>query len=89
MLKVEKDRSGNIYKVLYIIDPFGFCYGYSTVGAKAKDDSKSGLPNGDNHGTRSDLPVGFNPTYDMWSTSGRVSTATPTDADRSAWVKNW
>ncbi len=54
----------------YIKDPFGNCYGYSTVKALAP--------------TGSD---GYNPTFDLWSTSG---TSTPNNPpDQSEWIKNW
>ncbi len=56
--------------VLYIKDPFGNSYGYSTVKASA--------PTG---------PDGYNPTFDLWSTAGVISTANP--PDQSQWIKNW
>ena len=56
--------------VLYIKDPFGNSYGYSTVKASA--------PTGTD---------GYNPTFDLWSTAGVISAATP--PDQSQWIKNW
>jgi len=31
--------------------------------------------------------TGFNPTFDLWSTSGIISAANP--ADQTQWIKNW
>ena len=57
-------------KVLFIRDPFGNSYGYSTVKASAP--------------TGSD---GYNPTFDLWSTSGNIDTSNP--PNQSQWIKNW
>ncbi len=76
--------------VLYLQDPFGFSYGYSTTGATDEDcydqqlKTTATAPRPDLHG--------FNTTFDMWSTAGR--TASPTGAADpntvwSRWVKNW
>ena len=32
-------------------------------------------------------PKGYNPTFDLWSTAGVMSTANP--PDQSQWIKNW
>ncbi len=56
--------------VLYIQDPFGYSYGYSTIQASTQDSTK-----------------GYNPTFDLWSTGGVVSTSNP--PDQSQWIKNW
>ena len=68
----------------YIIDPFGFCYGYSTINAAkvelAQDASTSG----------------YNPTFDLWSTGGYATAGKkyPTGASTGSaavalWAKNW
>lgn len=49
-------------KVNYIVDPFGFCYGYSTVGSLATSGSSA-------------TEAGYNPTFDLWSTGGQTSTS--------------
>lgn len=55
--------------VLYIQDPFGASYGYSTINASTNDPAK-----------------GYNPTFDLWSTSG---TTGGNATDSAKWVKNW
>ncbi len=52
-------------KVQYIQDPFGYCYGYSTLNS-------------------TDATKGYNPTFDLWSTSGSI-----TSPGQVSWVKNW
>jgi hypothetical protein len=33
---------------------------------------------------------GYNPTFDLWSTAGLTTTATPPPAaDQLQWIKNW
>ena len=65
-----RDSSGNITTVQYIRDPFGNSYGYSTAYAY---DVERNLP-----------PAhGYNPTFDLWSTSGDLS------GDQNQWIKNW
>ena len=56
--------------VLFIKDPFGNSYGYSTV--------KASLPSGVD---------GYNPTFDLWSTSGAIDGSS--SPDQSQWIKNW
>jgi len=58
--------------VMYIQDPFGYSYGYSTIQAATQDTTK-----------------GYNPTFDLWSTSGVISAGQPTQADQNQWIKNW
>ena len=75
---------------MYIQDPFGFSYGYSTAYLKALDDPNAVTP----------TTVGYNPTFDLWSTVGYSASggkATPTSntggSDASTysglWEKNW
>ena len=57
--------------VLFIQDPFGNSYGYSTAQAA----------------NPADPTKGYNPTFDLWSTGGIISTTSP--LDQSQWIKNW
>lgn len=60
-------------KVDYIQDPFGYAYGYSTANQKFQEN-----PSG--------AEKGYNPTFDLWSTSG----GTKNDSTATArWIKNW
>jgi len=65
------DQSQN---VLYIQDPFGNSYGYSTVQAATQNTT-----------------LGYNPTFDLWSTAGLTSDPPPsgTDTITPQWIKNW
>src|SRR5437879_2226199 len=58
-------------KITSISDPFGNSYGYST--SKNPDVN----PNASS-------ATGYNPTYDLWSTTGLTSGNDPTQ-----WIKNW
>jgi prepilin-type N-terminal cleavage/methylation domain-containing protein len=89
MLNATKDGNGRIQRVNYIQDPFGYSYGYSTAGAKLEDDFKAEAIAKGNRAKRSSKTAGYNPNFDLWSTSGRISTGTITDADRNSWIKNW
>ena len=64
-----KDTSKNI---VGISDPFGNLYGYST--------SKNPIANPTGYSTA----AGYNPTFDLWSTSGGKQAS-----DAPKWVKNW
>ena len=70
MLDVTTDSNGNITAVNFLRDPFGNSYGYSTIQAATPGSST----------------VGYNPTFDLWSTTGTTSGTT---ADRNQWIKNW
>ena len=73
-------------KVEYIVDPYGYCYGYSTLGLTADENYRAELRKKPNAERPKDQ--GFNPTFDLWSTAGSNVTA-PTDLDRQKWIKNW
>ena len=75
-------------KVLYLQDPFGFSYGYSTAANRAEEDfrAQATIKAG---ATRPTTPVGFNSTFDLWSTGGLNTTTGLTDQVRARWVKNW
>lgn len=79
--------TGKITKVLFIQDPFGNPYGYSTAGLAAEQSYRNSLEAGQS-GSRA--VAGYNPTFDMWSTAGDTSTSTINGVPNSAkWVKNW
>ncbi len=78
---------------MYIVDPFGFSYGYSTIYAAyvaQQNAAGTSTPN---------TMYGYNPTFDLWSTAGYAlggkSTPTTTVGGGNAavysslWVKNW
>ena len=73
---------------MYIQDPFGFSYGYSTCYQNAVD------KNLDTTGQ------GYNPTFDLWCTagysvtSGKQTPSSTTNSSQAAvysnlWIKNW
>ncbi len=89
-LGVDASRTvGTANYVLFLKDPYGNSYGYSTMGAAAEQtyrakvatDATAVRPTG----------KGFNPTYDLWSTGGKTAAPGPsaTGDTMNAWVKNW
>ena len=79
----------------YIIDPFGFSYGYSTIYAKVAASNSSQNPP-----VTTPVTNGYNPTFDLWSTAGyanggkTIPTSMPAGMTQAAfysslWVKNW
>jgi prepilin-type N-terminal cleavage/methylation domain-containing protein len=78
-------------QVMYISDPFGNCYGYSTANATAATTGTS-VPQG--YSPPTTMP-GYNSTYDLWSTGGAVappnspSTAGQAGDPQLQWIKNW
>jgi type II secretory pathway pseudopilin PulG len=70
------DQTQNVTSVR---DPFGNSYGYSTAA------------NPMTNPTPSPSPVGYNPTYDLWSTAGYepLPSPTPTPTPQGFWIKNW
>jgi len=62
--------------VLYIQDPFGNSYGYSTI---------------DNPIANPSPTPGYNPTFDLWSTAGVAASPTPAPpaTQQNLWIKNW
>jgi len=76
-------------RVQFVQDPFGNCYGYSTAGLAQEEAYTMAL----RRNPRTERPTqtqlrGYNPTFDLWSTTGSNVIA-PTDPDRVKWVKNW
>jgi type II secretory pathway pseudopilin PulG len=59
--------------VVYLRDPFGNSYGYSTSRNPDANPNAATAP-------------GYNPTFDLWSTAGSTATTNPIDKQ---WVKNW
>ncbi|MGI8821121.1 MAG: type II secretion system protein GspG [Chthoniobacterales bacterium] len=71
-----KTAPNNPTQVLYLRDPFGNSYGYST--AKNPEANPTGYS----------AAAGYNPTFDLWSTGGSDTSVTGT-SDPSQWIKNW
>ncbi len=86
VLGATKDENGRIKTVKYIQDPFGYSYGYSTLGARAEEDFQAELRK-DPAATRPSDVQGYNPTFDLWSTGGSTSGAEA--AQQGKWIKNW
>ena len=89
-LGVDANRTvGTANYVLFLKDPYGNSYGYSTMGAKAEQDYRAKVT------TDASAPrtggKGFNPTYDLWSTGGKTAPpgASATGDVANAWIKNW
>lgn len=53
----------------YLKDPFGNSYGYSTAGQAAAGTAQT---------------LGYNPTFDLWSTAGSTNAN-----GQAGWIKNW
>ena len=75
--------------VNYLKDPYGNCYGYSTKGT-AEEQKYRVKVSTDPTATRT-AGVGYNPTFDLWSTAGKTSSPTPGVVGdvTNVWVKNW
>ena len=69
--------------VRYIQDPFGYCYGYSTAGAKAEAYYQSQIRT-DPSIPRPSQTAGFDPDFDLWSTAGGT-----TATQQAKWLKKW
>jgi prepilin-type N-terminal cleavage/methylation domain-containing protein len=81
-------------KVLFLKDPFGNSYGYSTKAglidqkyqAALALDANAVRPTGTNAG-------GYNTTFDLWSTAGKSTFAKEnigkSNDDTNVWIKNW
>jgi prepilin-type N-terminal cleavage/methylation domain-containing protein len=83
-LSITKSPStGMIINVFFIQDPWGKSYGYSTAGAKFEEDYRTALLT-DPTATRPAPPIGYNPTFDLWSTGGARNAEITAKC-----VKNW
>ena len=87
-LSIRKDSKGMITHVLFIQDPWGKSYGYSTAGAKFEEDYRKAVRDAVASGkptpARPANPIGYNPTFDLWSTGGATTTT-----NIAKCVKNW
>ncbi len=79
---------------MYLIDPFGFSYGYSTINATSVAYNNTRSPP-----VTTPVTEGYNPTFDLWSTAGYASggkslpsqtpTGGPAAVYSSLWITNW
>lgn len=84
-LSYDKDANGNIKEVKYIQDPFGNCYGYSTMALKQEQEYRETVKKDPTAARPTAAQVkGYNPTFDMWSTGGQTDIL-----NAAKWVKNW
>ncbi len=70
-ITLKTNQLGGSGTTTYVMDPFGNSYGYSTAGQVA---ITAGTPQ----------TVGYNPTFDLWSTAG-----SSTSDGQTGWGKNW
>lgn len=82
-LNFTKDGSGGVLNVRFLQDPFGNCYGYSTIAAKAEQEYRVELRKAADTARPTTLK-GYNHTFDLWSTGGASATT-----GSSKWMKNW
>jgi prepilin-type N-terminal cleavage/methylation domain-containing protein len=80
----------NVLMTTYVVDPFGLPYGYSTAQATANQTAAANSP------PTTPATVGYNPTFDLWSTAGYSPTngkSYPTNIAAAnyytLWIKNW
>ena len=75
--------------VTFLKDPYGNSYGYSTKGAAAEQAYKTAVLV--NPAAVRAANQGYNPTFDLWSTSGKTIAPTPGTATdvTLVWIKNW
>ena len=72
--------------IYFLSDPFGNSYGYSTAEASLIASGSGGATT---------TAVGYNATFDLWSTGGQTATPYPPATSGTAgdpmlqWVKNW
>ena len=80
---------GSANYVLFLKDPYGNSYGYSTMGALNEQTYRAKVVT-DPTATRT-TGKGFNPSYDLWSTGGKTATpgASATGDSMNSWIKNW
>ena len=80
---------GAMSAVTFLKDPYGNSYGYSTKGAAAEQAYKTAVLA--NPAAVRAANQGYNPTFDLWSTSGKTIAPTPGTATdvTLVWIKNW
>lgn len=78
-------------EVLFIKDPYGNCYGYSTAAlAQEKDFQFQIRQNESTQRPKDSARKGYNPTFDLWSTGGKIPRASSGSSfDQGPWVKSW
>lgn len=78
-------------QILFVKDPYGNCYGYSTAGLAQEKDFQFRIRQDKSAERPKDSSrKGFNPTFDLWSTGGKIPKASATTSfDQGPWVKNW
>lgn len=80
--------AGATNAVGYLKDPFGNSYGYSTAAATDEEVFQQNLQA--NPAITRPPAQGFNSTFDLWSTGGRVDTSMSNGSlVWPKWVKNW
>ena len=79
----KEPGSGEIKEIKGIQDPFGLLYGYSTIAAKNEAAYQEKIRSNPTEPRPTKLE-GFNPTFDLWSTSGAT-----TESQQGKWGKNW
>jgi len=82
-LNFNKSGSGGIGSINYLQDPFGNCFGYSTIGAMAEEAYRIELRKAPDK-ARPSTQQGYNHTFDLWSTGGASASSGP-----AKWIKNW
>lgn len=82
-LNFAKDGSGGISQVRFVQDPFGSCYGYSTIANKDEAEYREELRK-DAAKARPSTQRGYNHTFDLWSTAGASQSS-----GSAKWIKNW
>lgn len=82
-LYFSKKDDGQIKQVKFLQDPFGNCYGYSTMQLTEEQKYREDVRK-DPKTPRPDISRGYNPNFDLWSTAGQT-----TIIESRKWVKNW
>jgi len=75
--------------VVFIKDPFGKSFGYGTAGLAARQVNSAAAAKNPDAALRL---AGYNPTFDLWSTSGKTrqtGVAGAANDVKNFWVKNW
>ncbi len=86
-LGVSTGLIGSPNWVLFIKDPYGNSYGYSTIAAKDEQDFRVEVAK-DAKATRKG-GKGYNSSFDLWSTAGKNRPPSSDPTIVNVWVKNW
>jgi prepilin-type N-terminal cleavage/methylation domain-containing protein len=91
LLNPDRVAVSSTGRVLFLKDPFGNSFGYSTKGAVV--DQQYQIELAKSASASRPAAAGYQPTYDVWSTAGKSNLTTAaigTSADETnIWVKNW